>query len=1073
MFLLIIFLILITYISSFAYENKYYPITLSKFQYSTYKTHQDLPEDIDSITYAANLDQCPQGQCAIDRQTGFKRCPEKVTNRLVYNRQEEACTRVNFCDYEPLPYAVSTDGSAVSKVCENNPDGEKIPCRCTDQQKCSQNELVKFSIVGGDPSNTSSENFAIIQSDVVDQSKIGYYNIPIRDTSTDFCKINPGFTDILVNGCDFQNSIQDRLGCRFISSVTLNSANNLPLKWEIRKNITKNDQVMYLQVEITETQNIYLSPSGMLILTATPSGSKVTEIIKYSNITPNPPKPAPQPSAAEYKVVSLSNIVSIYLEEGSTVEPVTGTTGFQYPWPAAWPPPGTDTPSISLADLDVSNCVTPNTEPNYKNMLMCTQSDNSLCKYGTFSYNFDKLRNIKDKEINVTDETFSRNFCQFNVNKDPNVVQKNFIQDPTFYTLSCSLGSGCDGKSFNLPDVSGDNVKNINSQSAGKYFPEVDINGINGIWDVSTNKFPNLILDDSKYLLNNDTIQAGDFWSIKFFNQTLISGNKGTSSGGSSIIVQDLFGLSQYVNTKIPDIDILAPGLCIGTNTTGYRLTAANYTVDDNGDNVSGICFTPSLTEAIPAFAPIKVKPPNSLKDYTYGIIAKDKLQSSKNPYVLKQLDGTSIPADIFQNNSIEVHLVIYKQFSFSGANYVTKIIKDPSGKGFNRRVYINGSNNPYTSPATKEYLKPPQDTSQLDLTLYNVFGDNTAFYSPEAPFKIPMSMYYPVWNPVLFQQECVRCKPSLISYPQLTSEGRISNIIIQFCGKDFGNYEYNATNNTYCYVSTSELNFNNPEKADITSQRLILKEPNPNVVVGDYVLDCSLQLPHNVIASNPKIDNTQIYSSLKILPQIFPSQTSITDYKNVFQEIYDGEFPISFGAEESTSENFSFNNEKLYPSKGVSVIYNKKTSSWQTTISAGEGSCYFFGKKYQDAYKYNTQMTPGTNGVYTDGFYFVPVQKVTNISSDKRIFILDSPYPYKIKQIQNRTTHIQFCRLDSSLGLCVTSSGGQLYPNTVLSVDSLCDSRITRIKIDKNGDTFVLENPPVISVETKNQNFV
>ena len=136
--------------------------------------------------------------------------------------------------------------------------------------------------------------------------------------------------------------------------------------------------------------------------------------------------------------------MSIYLEEGSTVEPVTGTTGFQYPWPAAWPSPGApDTPSISLADLDVSNCVTPNTEPNYKNMLMCTQSDNSLCKYGTFSYNFDKLRNIKDKEINVTDETFSRNFCQFNVNKDPNVIELNFIlKILLFIPYRVRLGSG-------------------------------------------------------------------------------------------------------------------------------------------------------------------------------------------------------------------------------------------------------------------------------------------------------------------------------------------------------------------------------------------------------------------------------------------------------------------------------------------------------------------------------------------------------------------------------------------------------------------------------------------------------
>lgn len=1071
MFLLIVFLIMITYIASFAYEKKYYPITLSKFQYSTYKTHQDLPEDIDSITYAANLNQCPQGQCAIDKSTGFKRCPEKVTNRLVYNKQEEACTRVNFCDYEPFPYAVRTDGSAFSNICENNPDGEKVPCRCTNKQKCSENELVKFSILGGNPDNVSSENFAIIQSDFADQSKIGYYNIPIGDTSTDFCKINPGFTDLLIGGCDFENSIQERLGCKFITSVVADSAKTEPSSWVLNKDITPGDNMIFLQVTESQTQNIFLPSQGILILTQATENSNTqgkVETIKYSDLEFNP---SGATGVLDNKTVELKNVInlSLFIPGTNGNQSIPGSDGFQTDWELS-------KTIISVGDIDVSNCLTSNTEPNYKNMLLCTQSDNNVCKYGTFSYNFDKLRNVTDKQINVTNETFSRNFCQLNVNKDPNVIELNYLEDPTFYTLSCSIGSGCDGKSFQLPDVQGDNVKTINSHAAGKYFPEVDINGINGVWGVSTNQFPLLILDDSKQLLNNDTVQAGDFWSIKFINQTLISGDKVTASGGSSIIVQDLFGLSEYINITIPDNDSLAPGLCIGTKP--YRLTAANYTIED-GVNVSGISITPSLSADLPAFSPIIVRPPNNLQDYTYGIIAKDTTQSSGHPYVLKTLDGIDIPPEKFQG--IEVHLVIYKQFSFSGGNYVTKVTNGSttSLKSFNRRLYMNGSNKPYELNAIVDgsqtqkltYPFPPQNISQLDLTLFTYFDENTAFYSPESPFKIPMSMYYPVWNPVLFQQECVRCKPSLISYPQLTEEGKISNVIIQFCGKDFGNYEYNINNNTFCYVSTSNLDFDNPEKTEITSQRLVLKEPNTNVMVGDYVLDCGLQLPYNVVPSSSTIDNTVTYSYLKILPQIFPSSKSITDYKNVFQEIHDGEFPISFGSEESTSENFSFNNQKLYPSNGVSVIYNTKSSSWEATVNKDYN--YFFGKKYQSSDEYNSKMVSGNNGVYTEGFYFVPLQKVTNISEDKRVFILDSPYPYKINQINNHETHVQFCRLDSSLGLCVASAGGQIYPNTIFSVDSLSDSRITNIRIDKNEDNFVLENPPLISIETKNQNFI
>ena len=89
----------------------------------------------------------------------------------------------------------------------------------------------------------------------------------------------------------------------------------------------------------------------------------------------------------------------------------------------------------------------------------------------------------------------------------------------------------------------------------------------------------------------------------------MISGDKVTPGGGSSIIVQDLFGLSEYINTKIPDNDSLAPGLSIGTKP--YRLTAAEYKIEE-GVNVSRIYITPSLPAVppLPAFSPITVRPP-------------------------------------------------------------------------------------------------------------------------------------------------------------------------------------------------------------------------------------------------------------------------------------------------------------------------------------------------------------------------------------------------------------------------------------------------------------------------------
>jgi len=70
------------------YQKKYLPITLNNFEYTTYKSHKNVPEGIDSLTASALIDQCPAGQCVIDIATGFKRCAENTTSKLTYNRNE-------------------------------------------------------------------------------------------------------------------------------------------------------------------------------------------------------------------------------------------------------------------------------------------------------------------------------------------------------------------------------------------------------------------------------------------------------------------------------------------------------------------------------------------------------------------------------------------------------------------------------------------------------------------------------------------------------------------------------------------------------------------------------------------------------------------------------------------------------------------------------------------------------------------------------------------------------------------------------------------------------------------------
>ena len=79
-------------------------------------------------------------------------------------------------------------------------------------------------------------------------------------------------------------------------------------------------------------------------------------------------------------------------------------------------------------------------------------------------------------------------------------------------------------------------------------------------------------------------------------------------------------------------------------------------------------------------------------------------------------MDGETIPS--FEKG-ITVDLVIYKQFSFSGGNYITKVLKDSES---NRRIYTKGDGSSYTFTKrttgsvdeTTFPLLPPQNIYQL-----------------------------------------------------------------------------------------------------------------------------------------------------------------------------------------------------------------------------------------------------------------------------------------------------------------------------------------------------------------------
>lgn len=1168
---LVLFLSLIVYISYFGFKKKYQPLFLSKFQFNQSKGNQNLLQnssDVVNYSYASSLSRCGLGQCVIDIESGVKRCPETVgAGPLIYDILTEACTNLESCDYEDIPFAVKTDGSADSNMCEISPNGERIPCRCSDKKACKPHVVSKFKTIEGKTfgfqENYAPEKLVIAQEISTDQSHLGFYNIPIENSAEEFCEINPAFTEEIVNGCNFKNSLGDKLGCEFIETLNFTGVNASPMGWQLSeqigglvdsipgylkrpsvygdsKNVVEGQEYVILGVPLgqwvnQDDQNLNLRLPGVVevnvssdnppilpyggnasgFIKFTPESGGNTEIVSYDfGIIPTG-YGYPSIRSQDYIFAILYNIISVYTSPLVPNRP-PGTKGFAFGHEEniKGDKGGPGQLTVITQQLMTSTfCRFTNDTANYKNMLLCTREQNEVCNYGRLSYNIENLGGL---DINNMDENYSRNFCQLNMQRRLDNINLKYLNDPINHTMSCSLGPGCDGKYFQQP------TDDVSVEAKNRYFPEVDIDGINGVWDITIDTFPTLVdgdggLDKGNQLLNIENINPGDYWSIKSVNEVLLA-SEDVEKGSSIIPVEDLFGLNIFIGQEIrPSV---APTIAIGTSS--YLLSKATYEFVNN-QNFSSIGISPVLSTNITKYESINIVAANVNRGDTYGIvIQKENTNSYKSFYKVNsplndspryefaRLDGVPIDQNALGNR---VSLTVYKQFSFSGGNYGTKVMKNLTGIGsgyygkFNRRLYTNEKNQPYVFKVfdipKQTYPYPPQDLNQLDLNQVGIADPtkNTSFDSISAPYKIPMSMYYPVWNKALGQQECVRCKPIFIAHSVINFLDKLENVIIQFSGKDFGNYQYNARDDMYCYVTTSKAKFDNINKADITSRRIVLQEPNLNIEKGDYVLDSTLQLPFQIYTSKDFADfQTTTFKRLQICPQIFPSDEAVRNMKDTKggQVVHDNwnktnnnqgngkaadVYPFSFGLDESTSENFVFEGNTLFPNQEGTISKNGNTYTFVNT-GASLPNNYFFGKKYQDASLYNGKLMEkieqaSNPEIYTDGFYFVPTSQVESISDDGTVIVLSSSYPYKITNPRD-DVYFQFCRLDDNLEIKVaypskeaTDEFEEVYPDTEVKINAITDSRISDVIVTKSSSNFSKSNPPIIKLDLENQNFI
>ena len=90
--------------------------------------------------------------------------------------------------------------------------------------------------------------------------------------------------DVMINGCNFNNSLQDKLGCQTISSISVDSSSSSILSWEIDSDVSIGDSTVTLKIETGQDQNIFLPRVGLIQFKKSTGSDKAssTEVIRYS-----------------------------------------------------------------------------------------------------------------------------------------------------------------------------------------------------------------------------------------------------------------------------------------------------------------------------------------------------------------------------------------------------------------------------------------------------------------------------------------------------------------------------------------------------------------------------------------------------------------------------------------------------------------------------------------------------------------------------------------------------------------------------------------------------------------------
>ena len=993
--------------------------------------------DINELHKFANLQSCPQGQCAIKitgNLIGVKRCPSTKDGIMMYDVTEEQCVQSNLCPTN-IPYAQKINGEALNGVCETESDG----CNCLVVPQCASYVTKYFNNVGIGNYGEGSHGLNYAFSTEGQKPGNNFYNplqISIEKLGKVFCKINPAFVDTIINGCPLTNHWTDPTNCEVFENVIFNK--NTTIKVTVQK--PSSVYTYFNSSKDISDSEYYKNANSLAVI--------------VSGLIVEPPETLPfvgfffdsrdkanvfRYTGYDKAVISIALGTNFYILKNVNYYDNTdklfkpGVNGLVSV---------NDKLTFNYFDFTFCNDGAVN-GANNKSMLMCVQDRNQPCTEGTLAYNFDRA---------ITKSNNSRNFCQaydqpgvdrLAINTDAQASIKTFyLTDPAFFTQSCVLGSGCgENIDFTLCDPDTSNCDKAITNKKSRCFPIFDDSAVSNVWQIGPEYVqlnalgPSIVPSGTQFYLQNNLfdVEDGDYYQInnRPINDLFLM--KKVAVGDNNFILNTTAGLTTGDKLLNPLIDGSAVSI---TEVSGNSITISS-------------AVTAATVNLFKAGTHLLFN--NPLSPVEYGLVKN--VVSARKKFSLLGLEAPYNNQSVTQDQIRSQGIIFYKQFGFNGLNYGTCYNIDTFEREFSDSHKYGKINN-YINPTMRLAIVPPFIVDNLISNYSNGIATpaefhNQVFSSSTANFKQKNSMYFPVWNEDMFRQECVFCSPSLYAIPGVTIDGgKISAVDIQFSGKDFYQYTkdiggkiYQADGGTFgsgspieYYMYTMYSLTSTKQKEVSTTSMIYLQNSNLDVIPGDYIIDASGLL-----------------------------KTNIYNQSGVFQQGFNTNSLKTF--EDNFSNQLLVKKPSLLPSHLTTSVYNGVKLTPNSSAGGTQNNINLFAGKYY----YTSGSTAGSS------YYIsVPAVKVESVLAGGKVLFTNSSTIINMP----KNTLLQIVRPTQIIGIDLegdinaisetTSYAGQpVYAGAgaKLLVDEITDGRITNIKIIDQGANYIVTNKPLLFV--------